>query len=137
MSFSCGQVDQPAFPQDHHSIPGTFELVLLDKRSDSYSLRGQLAKSHKVELEIKVATVTNQRAVLHFCEMLAVDNVAVASHRNENISQRRRCSDWHKSETIHHRPDRFDRVDLKDNYLCAPTANPPGHTLSPPNVTDN
>src|SRR5258705_13907403 len=102
MSFSCGQVDQPAFTQDHHSIPGTFELVLLDKRSDSYNLRGQLAKSHKVELEIKEATVTNQRAVLHSCEMLAVDNVADGTDPNEKNCEKRRVAGVRYKKTIHH-----------------------------------
>jgi hypothetical protein len=47
-----------------------------------------LAQRNEIQLEIEVSAVTNDRAIFHRRKMFAVDHVAIAGDRHEDIANR-------------------------------------------------
>src|SRR6185369_6607616 len=137
MSLGSSEIDQTTFAKHDDSPATRLNLVLLDKRTHRYRVARHLAQRNEIELEIEVTTVANDRAVFHFREMFTVDHVTIASHRNEDVANRSSFADRHDAESVHHRLDRFDRIDFGHNNIRAHTASPHCAALAAPAVTDN
>src|SRR2546421_4753876 len=84
-----------------------------------------------------MAAVTNDRAVLHHREMLAVDHVAISGHGHEDIAQWRGVRDGHDPEAVHHSFNRFNGIHLSDDNVGAHAAGPEGHALTAPAIADH
>src|SRR5688500_17056179 len=117
MTFSSCQIDQPAFSQNHHAITVRFEFVLFHERPHRHSLVRQLAERVQVQLKIKVSAVADHRTVFHFCEMMTIDYVTIASYRNEDVSDGSCLRHWHNPEAVHHRFDSFDRINFSHDNV--------------------
>ncbi len=87
MTLSSGEIYQPAFTQNHNSIARGFEFVLFNERSDTYHPVRHFAKRDEIKLEIKVATVADDRAISHACEMLPIDHMSIAGYCYEDMSK--------------------------------------------------
>src|SRR5215213_5812936 len=68
--------------------------------------------------------------------MLAIDNVTVASDGDEDVANRSRFSHRHNTKTIHHRLDCLDRIDLRDDNVCAHAASAKRNAFAAPAVTN-
>src|SRR6267143_4919072 len=108
MTLSRGQVNQATLAQNHHPITIRFECILFNEWSHADHICREFTKCDEIEFKIKVTTVTNDRAILHFFEVLAIDHMTVSGHRYEDVSQRCCLGHRHHSEAVHYRLDRFD-----------------------------
>ena len=113
-------------------------MIFLNKRATLVRrARRHFAKSVEVQLEVKVAAVADDRAVLHHFKMLFVDNVAVAGHRDKEIADL--CGFLHRqhAEAVHNGLDRLDRIDLGDNDVRTHTAGTHRNAFTAPAVADD
>src|SRR5688572_12103202 len=137
MTFGGSKVNQPAFAQNHHAIAIGLQRILVNEWTHALNIRRQLTKSNQVQFKIKVTTVANERAVLHAFEVLAIDHVTIAGNRDEDVTDRCSFSHRHDAETIHHRFDGLDRVNLGDDYIGAHAPGTQCYALAAPTVTDD
>src|SRR5712692_11577296 len=70
VAFSRGEVDETAFAEDDDA-PAVAEFVFFNKRSQLLRRRRHLAQGNQVELEIEMAAITDDRAVLHLGKMIS------------------------------------------------------------------
>ncbi len=69
--------------------------------------------------------------------MLAIDHVAIAGHRNEDVANRSSFANRHDAESVHHRLDRFDWIDFGDDNIGAHATSTHCDTLAAPTITHN
>jgi hypothetical protein len=91
----------------------------------------------EVDLDVEVARVGEQRAVLHALEMGVREHVAVAGHGHEDVAARRRRQRRHHLEALHARLERTHRIDLADDHLSARAARAQRHALAGPAVAED
>ncbi len=90
----------------------------------------------KVEFEIEMSAVANDRSVFHDLKMLTVDNVTVAGNGNKKIADLRSFGHRKHAETVHNGLDRLDRIDLGNDDVGTQSASTHCHTFTAPAVTD-
>src|SRR5256885_10646094 len=113
MTFGRREIDQASFAKNDHAVAG-LEFVLFNKWANlSWSIR-QFAQRDKIELEIEVTTVTNDRPIFHLREVLTIDDVTISGDGHEDIANRSRRRNRHHAKSIHYCFDRFDWIDLSD-----------------------
>src|SRR5678816_2260473 len=117
MALCSRQVNQAPFAKYDYSVTISLVFVLLDKGSHWYRIAGHFFQRDEIQLQIEVSAITNNGAVFHLREMLAIDNVTVASYRDKDVSDCRRLAHGHYTEPIHHRFDCLDRIDFGDDHI--------------------
>ena len=85
MALGGGQVDQPALAQQEEA-PAVRQPELLDEGPHLSPSFGHLLQRRDVDLDVEVAGVGHDGAVLHRLEVLAVDDVDVAGERDEDVA---------------------------------------------------
>src|ERR1041384_35279 len=84
-----------------------------------------------------MAAVTHNRAILHQAEMLTIYDMSVACDRDEDVADASCLRHGHNAEAVHDRLDRFNWIDLCDDYICAHPACAQRNTFSAPAVPDD
>ena len=92
------------------------------------------AQAGDVDLDVEVARVREQRAVLHLLEVFATDHVAVAGRGAEDVADRRGALHRQHLEALHDRLERAQRVDLADDDARAHAARAQREPLPAPAV---
>jgi hypothetical protein len=77
------------------------ERELLHERTHFLLLGSDFFQCHQIQFQIEVSAVANDSAVLHVLDVMAVDDVPVACHCNEDVAKRRSFIHRHDTETIH------------------------------------
>jgi len=72
----------------------------------------------------------------HYRKMLFINNVTIACDGNKYISDLCRLGHRHNSESIHYRFNRFNRVNLSNNYIGPLPLALRGDALSAPAIPD-
>src|SRR5258707_2034319 len=116
MAFGGRQIDQPAFAEDDNPM-AVAKFVFFDKRPELLNGLRHLAERNQVKLEIKIAAVADNRAVLHLRKMIAIDDVTVAGDGDEDIADGCGGRNRHHPEAIHYRFDSLDGIDFTNNYV--------------------
>ena len=123
MALGGGDVDEPALGEQEDP-PAVGELELLDEVARLARLGGERAQRRDVDLDVEVARVADDRAVLHHLEVLARDHVLVAGRRAEDVADLRGLAHRHHLEAVHQRLERAHRVDLGDDHVRAESLGP-------------
>ena len=87
VSLGSGKIDQTSFTEHNDAPTIRLQLVFLHERANRHWVAGHLAQRDQVQFQIKVTAVTNDCSILHPGKMLAVDNVTVSSHGNEDVAE--------------------------------------------------
>jgi len=81
--------------------------------------------------------VRQNRAILHFLEMLFGDDRLTAGDGDENVADGRGFAHRHHAAAVHQGFQRLDRIDLGDYHASAHAARPHGHAAAAPAVAGN
>ena len=92
---------------------------LLDEVADRPPLAGELLERRDVDLDVEVAGVADDRAVLHRAEVLVAQHALVAGHGDEDVAERRRLGHRHDAEAVERGLDRLGRIELGHDDLRA------------------
>src|SRR5450756_2185049 len=112
------KVDQPAFGQQVQTA-AVGHGVLLDELANGALLHGELLEGRDVDLDVEVAGVGDDRAVLHDLEVLAAQHVDVAGGGDEQLGHLGGLGDGHDAVAVHDRFERAQRVDLEHDDVGA------------------
>src|SRR5260221_724987 len=99
MPFGGGQIDQAAFAQNIDPATVT-QRELFDKLACRTAGGSNFAQRFQIDLDIKVAPVAQDRAVLHFVEVVFGDYVLIACECNENVADSGGLGHSHHAETV-------------------------------------
>ena len=118
MSLRRRKVDQSALRQDQQfttfgsGMRGYIRLQLT-------LLLGDFGQGIQIDLVIEVPGNGHDRAGLHFGEVWFINNVNIASGRDEDVSLRRRVGHRHDPKSVHHCFQSAQRVNLGHDHMCA------------------
>ena len=121
MALGGGEVDEPAVG-DEVEPPPVGERELLDELARLARLRRERLQRRDVDLDVEVAGVGEDRAVLHPLQVLARDDVLVAGRRAEDVADLRGLRHRQHLEAVHHGLERAQRIDLGDDHVRAHAA---------------
>src|SRR5437773_2170787 len=93
-----------------------FELVLVHQRAHASLAHRHLLEGGDVDLDVEVAAVRDDRAILHGLEVLAPEHRLVARHGHEQVAPRGGFLHGHDLETVHGRLEGPHWIDLRDEY---------------------
>src|SRR5204862_2185716 len=96
---------------------------------------GKFAQGGDIYLDIEVAGVGEDGAILHHQKVLGADHAAHAGSRHKDIAKRRSIGHGHDLEAIHHSFEPTNRVDLANDDLGAHAPGTHGDTLATPTIT--
>ena len=114
------------------------QFILLDERPDLAGLAlGHLPQLLEVDLDVEVAGVGEQRAILHPFEMLGPQYPPGPRNRDEDVSARSGLERRHHLVAGHSRLERPERLDLADDHHRAGAAGAFGDALASPAVADH
>ena len=94
----------------------------------------ELLERRDVDLDVEVAGVADDGAVLHRAEVLVAQDALVAGDRDEDVAERRRLLHRHHAEAVERRLDRLRRIDLGHDDLGAEAARPHRDAAAAPAV---
>src|SRR5450631_879926 len=134
MSFRGGQVDEAAFSEQVDAA-AVFHRVLVDEGARSALGGRQLFERRDVDLDVKVARVRNDGAVLHELEVLLGEDVLVAGDGAENVAEFGGLFHAHDPESVHNRFERFRGVDFGDDNFRSRAACARSESTSAPAIT--
>src|SRR5918993_5305238 len=120
VALGGGEVDKTALAE-HVDLAPVVEEVLVDERAWLALLDAHLFERRDVDLDVEVARVGDDAAVLHRGKVLAVDDVPVAGCRNDEVGDRRGLDHRHHAVAVHRGLQRLDWVDLRDDDVGAMT----------------
>src|SRR5208282_6248874 len=133
MALAGGEVDQAALPEKVRPSPvGEPILFYLGPRgavADRHSLKVGLR-----DLDIEVARIGEQTAVLEDPEMLRPDDARVPGDRDDEVGLPSRVQHRHHAEAVQTGLDGAHRVDLGDDHISPQSAETSGDSLSAPAV---
>ena len=118
MALGRRQVDQPAVGQQVDAA-AVGHRVLLDELAHGALLDGELLERRDVDLDVEVAGVGDDGAVLHDLEVLAAQHVDVAGGGDEELGDLGGLGDGHDAEAVHDRLEGAQRVDLEHDDVGA------------------
>ena len=99
--------------------PSVLERELLDELAAPRASRGQRPERRDVDLDVEVARVGEDRAVLHALHVLAADDALVAGRGHEDVADLGRLRHRQHLEAVHDGLERLQRVDLGDDHVRA------------------
>src|SRR5205814_4819065 len=120
---------------DEVELLAAFELELLDELARLSRPRGELAKCRNFDLDVEMARVGQDRAVLHSLHVLAGDDGLVARGGAEDVTGLDRLAHRLHREAVHRRLERAQRIDLGDDHVRAHPTCAEGDPLAYPTVT--
>ena len=123
MALGGGEVDEPAVG-DEVEAPSVGERELLDELARAPRLDRHLPQRRDLDLDVEVARVGEERAVLHPLHVVARDHVLVAGRRAEQVADLGRPLERQHLEAVHRRLERLQRIDLGDDHVRAHPAGP-------------
>ena len=127
------QVDQPAFGQQVDAA-AVGHGVLLDELAHRALLHRELLERRDVDLDVEVAGVGDDGAVLHGLEVLAAQHVDVAGGGDEELGDLGGLGDRHDAEAVHDGLERAQRVDLEHDDVGAVALHAHGEAAAAPAV---
>ena len=137
VSLGGGQVDHPA-TREQVEPPAVGELVLIDEGAHpACGAGGDRTQLVEIELDVEVAGVGQQRAVLHALEMLAPEDPSGTGHGDKDVPSLGRLQCRHHLIAAHPRLERPQRVDLADDHGGAGASRALGDALPGPAVADH
>src|SRR5579864_1816963 len=134
MPFGGGQIDQSTFAQQV-DLAAVAQRVLFDELARSALRRRHFLQRGNINLDIEVAGVGNDRAILHYFEVIFGEHVLVAGDGAEDVAKLRGFGHGHHAETVHGSFERLGRVDLGDNDFGSSATRAAGETASAPAVS--
>ena len=99
--------------------PPVLQPELVDELADHPPRPRPLRERRDVDLDVEVAGVADDRAVLHDREVLVRDDVLVAGHGDEDVADLGGLGHRHDPEAVHRGFEGADRVDLGDDDVRA------------------
>src|SRR5438067_2462622 len=135
MPLGRGEVDEAALAQ-HRDAVAVLEGVLVDELAHRALLR-VLLQPGDVDLDVEVAAVRDDRAVLHLLEMRLREDAGVAGHGAEEVADLRRLQAAHDAEPIHGGFQGLERIDLGDHHVGAHALRPHGQAAAAPSVAED
>jgi hypothetical protein len=84
-----------------------------------------------------VTTVADDRAVFHTRKMFIIDYVTITRDSDKDVAYRSRLGNRHNTKTVHHRFDCLDRIDFRDDHVCAHATRTERNAFSAPAVTNH
>ena len=133
MPFGGGQVDQAALAQNIDAA-AVAQRELLDELARRAARRRRFAQRFQIDLDVEVARVAEDRAVLHLVEVVLGDDVLVARQGDEEVADDGGFVHGHHAEAVHHGFQRLGRIDLGDDDVGAHAARPAGDAAAAPAV---
>ena len=131
--FGSGEVDEPALA-DQVDAPSVGELELLDLGAGLTRRDRQLAEGLDLDLDVEVAGVREDGAVLQPLDRSAGDDVLVPGRRAEDIAHLGGALHRHHLVAVHERLERPHGVDFGDDHVRAHPARPQGNPAAGPAV---
>ncbi len=133
MAFSGGQVDQAAFAEQV-DFAAVGHGVLFDEGFQSAFGFGGGFKRRYIDLDVEMAGVGQDGAVLHDGEISGVDDVLIAGDGDEDIADFGGVAHRHDGEAVHDRFQRPNRFYLCDDDIGAHAAGAQGDAVAAPAV---
>ena len=127
------QVDQPPLGQQVDAAP-VGERELLDILAHGAPLDGQRRQRRDVDLDVEMARVADDGAVLHGLEVLLAQDVDVARGGDEQARHLGGLGHRHDAEAVHDRLEGAQRVDLEHDDVGAVALETHGQTAPAPAV---
>ncbi len=134
MPFRGRQVNQPPFAQQVDFAP-IAQCVLVHKRTHAARLAAQFFQSGDIDFHVEMAGISHQRPILHHREVFPIQHVDVPRRRDKYVANRRRLYHGHDTEAIHHRFQRLQRINLRDNHVAAQPFGAHGDAAAAPPIT--
>src|ERR1035441_6821084 len=134
MSFGGGEIDKTALAEDINLAAiahGEFSHELAGRTPG----RGHASQSIQIDLDVEMAGVTNDGAVLHLFEMIAGDDALVAGEGDEQVADDGCLAHGHHTEAVHDGFDGFGGIDFGDDDVGAQASGAHGDAASAPAVT--
>ena len=127
------QVDQAAVGEQVDAA-AVRHGVLLDELAHRALLDRELLERRDVDLDVEVAGVGDDRAVLHDLEVLAAQHVDVAGDGDEEVADLGGLGHRHDAEAVHDGLERAQRVDLDHDDVGAVALHAHGDAAAAPAV---
>ncbi len=125
MPLGGGQVDQAPLAE-HVDPPAVLQRELVHERPDGPPAARHRAERRQVDLDVEVAGVRQDRAVLQPAEVVARQDRGVAGDGDEDVAHLRRPGHRHHLEAVHDRLERAQGLDLGDDDVGAHALRPGG-----------
>jgi hypothetical protein len=133
MALGGREVDEPAL-RDEVEPPPVGERELLHELPCDSRRGGEAAQRRDVDLDVEVAGIRQDRAVLHALQVGAADHVLVSGRRAEDVAHLGSPRHRQHLEAVHRRLERRHRIDLRDDHVRAHAARPARHAAPDPAV---
>ena len=114
MALGRREVHEPPLA-DEVDAPAVRHRELVDERACLARLDREVAERADLDLDVEVARVGEDRAVLHPLHVRAGDDVLVAGRRAEEVADRGRGLHREHLVAVHRRLERAHRIDLGDD----------------------
>src|SRR6266850_2479275 len=135
VSLRGGEIDQAAFAEQGDAA-AVGELVLVEESADGPPL-AVLLQPLDVDLDVEVAAVRDDGAILHAREVLAREDAGVAGHRAEEVADRGGLERGHDAVAVHRGFQRLERVHLGDDHVGAHAFRARGQPAAAPAVSED
>src|SRR5581483_833729 len=133
MALSRGQINQPSLPQNHYTF-ATLQPVLFNKRTKFNPPIRQITQPHKIDFQIEMTGITDNRPVFHALEMLDINHMPIAGHRYKNVAKTGGFRQLHHSEPVHSSFQSFNRIDFSDDDIRTKATPTHSHSLAAPAI---
>src|SRR5512143_2230787 len=133
MALGRGEVDQSSLAQDV-DLSAITHGELFDELTDLAPFLLHLVERLEVDLDVEVAGVADDGAVLHHPEVLLADHLDVAGHGNEDVADPGGFGHGHHLVAVHYRLDGLQRVDLGHDHVRAHSLGAHGEAPSAPAI---
>ena len=133
MSVAGGKVDKTPLGQEVEDAT-VGHLVAVDIGLSLPIADRQLLERLLIDLDIKMAAVGQENAVLHHLKMLAANDVAAAGERNKEIAHAGGLVHRKHRKAVHHGLDGLDGIDLGHDHHSAHSLGAHSESLAAPAV---
>ena len=134
VALGGGEVDEAAFAEKEETLAAG-QGVAVDVVADILlALGGHGGEGLDVDLDVEVAGVADDGAVLHGLEVVLADDVHVAGQGDEEVADLGGLLHGHDVEAVHGGLQGAHRVHLGDHHLGAHAAGARGHAPAAPAV---
>src|SRR5438067_8165298 len=135
MALGGGEVDEAALAE-HRDAVAVLERVLVDELAHG-ALLPVLLQPGDVDLDVEVAAVRDDGAVLHPLEMRLGEHAGVAGHGAEEVADLRCLQAGHDAEPVHGGFQRLQRIDLGDHHVRPHPLRAHGEAAAAPAVAED